>query len=187
MQLTTATTTAAPAAAPAWPAAPWKTWTPTHDRFLAENPIDFMQAAPIVPNAQAVAQADFAYGGNYMAHGSLDVFEGATLAHRASLDSASSAAQAFKGAKGIVGIFRTDDGFDVRTLLVSGTGRRGLGDDIREPRPGARPRPDKLIALRPVGDPNGSWGHGDYRTLSALRFVSPSLVGFVGEDFSIAR
>jgi hypothetical protein len=146
-----------------------------------------MQAAPIAPNARAVAQADFAYGGNYMAHGSLDVFTGATLAHHATLDSANAAAQALNGAKGIVGIFRTDEGYDLRTLLVSDANRRGLGDDIRDPRPAARPRPEHLIALRAIGTPNGSWGHGDYRSLSALRFVSDALVGFVGEDFAIAR
>jgi hypothetical protein len=186
MQLTT-TTAAAHAAAPAWPASPWKTWTPTHDHFVAERPIDIMQAAPIAPNAEAVAQADFAYGGNYMAHGSLDVFTGAVIAHHATLEGAQAAAQALDGAKGIVGIFRGREGFDVRTLLVSDSNRRGPGDDIRDPRPAARPRPDQLIALNPIGEPNGSWGHGDFRSLSALRFVSDHLLGFVGEDFAIAR
>lgn len=177
MQLT-APRTSAPTTVPSWPSPEWRTWEPTHDRHRLENPIDFMQAAPIAPNAAAVAQADFAYGGNYMAHGSLDMFTGATLARHASRDAAFAAAQALDGA-GIVGVFRAAAGFDVRELLVSDARYRGPGDDVRDPRPGPRARPERLIRLTDVGEPNGSWGHGDYRTLSALRFVSDDLVGFV--------
>lgn len=175
-----------PAAAP-WPSAEWSTWSPTSDRGLERNPVDFMQANPIAPHADAVAQADFAYGGNYMAHGSLDVFAGATYGRYDDARSAYAAAQALQGAEGIVGVFRESRGFDVRELLVSPSSRRGAGDDVRDPRPEARPRPDRLIQLRDVGEPNGDWGHGDFRTLSALRFVSDDLVGFVRGDDQVTR
>jgi len=142
-----------------------------------------MQAAPIAPNADAVAQADFAYGGNYMAHGTLDVFSGPTIGKYRNSSSAVAAAQAMKGAQGIVGIFDHGSFSTVRELLVSPANRRGEGDDYRGPRPPARPRPDELIQLHDLGDPNGDWGHGDYRSLSALRFASDDLVGFVrGKD-----
>lgn len=181
-------TAARPApAVPSWPSPGWQTWTPTHDRHMARNPIDFMQAAPIAPNREAVAQADFAFGGNYMAHGSLDVFRGAELGSFASSKEAIAAAQALDGARGIVGVFKGAKGFDVRELLVSDANRRGFGDDIRDDPQAARPRPATLVPLRPVGDPNGSWGHGDYRSLSALRFIDQKLVAFVGEDHLIRR
>ncbi|MCW2921038.1 MAG: hypothetical protein JWL76_912 [Thermoleophilia bacterium] len=177
---------AAPAV-PAWPSRDWSTWAPTHDHFMAERPMELMQAAPIAPNAQAVAQADFAYGGNYMAHGSLDVFTGATFGTFDDRAGAFAAAQALKGVHGIVGVFRDQDQFQVRELLVSGTSHRGPGDDYRDERPAPRARPTKLIQLRDVGTPNGSWGHGDYRTLSALRFVDADLLGFVRGTDQVAR
>lgn len=178
---------AAPTTVPSWPSPAWHTWEPTHDRFMRERPMDFMQAAPIAPHADSVAQADFAYGSNYGAHGSLDVFSGATLTSHADRDAAFAAAQAFEGVRGIVGVFRDADGFVVRELLVSDARQRGAGDDIRQPRPEARPRPERLIALTDVGEPHGPWGHGDFRTLSALRFVSDDLVGFVRGPDRIER
>lgn len=184
---TTSTTAAPLAPVPPWPAPAWHTWEPTHDRHMRSNPLDVMQAAPIAPNAGAVAQADFAFGGNYGAHGSLDVFTGATLARQRDRAAAFAAAQALDVARGIVGIFREADGFAVRELLVSAANRRGAGDDYRDPRPAARPRPAQLLRLTDVGEPNGSWGHGDFRTLSALRFVSDELVGFVQGDDRIER
>lgn len=172
---------------PSWPSPAWRTWEPTHDRHMRDRPIDFMQAAPIAPHADAVAQADFAFGGNFMAHGSLDVFRGATLARHDDRDAAFAAAQALDGARGIVGIFRHEEGFQVRELLVSDANRRGPGDDVREARPGPRPLPSRLVRLTDVGEPNGSWGHGDFRTLSALRFVDEELVGFVRGSDRIER
>lgn len=177
---------AAPAA-PAWPSRDWHTWEPTHDRHMARNPTQLMQAAPIAPNAQAVAQADFAYGGNYMAHGSLDVFTGATIATHADRAAAFAAAQALDGLRGIVGVFRDADRFEIRELLVAKSRSRGPGDDYRDPRPAPRTRPETLISLTDIGERNGSWGHGDYRSLSALRFVSDDLLGFVRGSDRIER
>lgn len=177
---------AAPAV-PSWPSKDWTTWTPTHDHFMAERPTELMQAAPVAPNAQAVAQADFAYGGNYMAHGSLDVFTGAAYGTFADRADAFAAAQALEGVHGIVGVFRDDERFAIRELLVSDSSRRGVGDDYRSPRPAPRERPSKLIQLRDIGTPNGSWGHGDFRSLSALRFVDADLLGFVRGSDRIER
>ncbi len=174
-------------AAPAWPSRAWHTWEPTHDRHMVRNPTELMQAAPIAPNAQAVAQADFAFGGNFMAHGSLDVFTGATIARHADRAAAFAAAQALDGARGIVGVFRAADQFEIRELLVGSYQYRSPGDDYRDPRPAPRDRPEQLIALTDVGEPNGSWGHGDYRTLSALRFVNDDLLGFVRGTDRIER
>ncbi len=167
---------------PSWPAAPWRTWEPTHDRHMAGRGggSDVMKAAPIMAHADAVAQADFAFGGNYQAHGSLDVFRGEELLRDDTQAGAVAAAQALNAVHGIVGVFKVDDHFSVRELLVSDARYREAADDYRSPRPTEpRERPAKLVRLTDIGEPNGSWGHGDFRTLSALRFADDSLVGFV--------
>jgi hypothetical protein len=171
---------AAPSARGAWPSKGWATWTRTADRNI---PSGVMQAVEHTPNREAVAQADFAFGGNYMAHGTLDVFAGATFGTFADADAAFAAAQALKGVHGIVGVFGADGKFNVRELLVSGADRRGFGDDIRDVKDpkfvDVRPRPASLKQLRDVGERHGEWGHGDFRTLSGLRFVDADLLGFV--------
>ncbi len=175
----------------AWPSKDWSTWTPTADVAMLRNPFDFMQAAPHTPNPQAVAQADFAFGGNYMAHGNLDVFAGANVGHFGDALSAFAAAQSLKGVHGIVGVFSSGATFDVRELLVAGGGRRSPWDDVRsmnDPnRVDMRPRPSKLQQLSDVGERHGEWGHGDFRSLSALRFVDPTLLGFVRGADQVTR
>lgn len=183
-----ATTAPANANPAAWPISPaWKTWEPTADRHMIERPVNIMQSVQFAPHAEAVAQADFAFGGNFMAHGVLDVFRGIVEGRSATLDGALALAQSIHGVQGILGVFRDDDAFAVHQLLVGDANRRA--SDIRDGSDTsvARPMPERLVKLAQVGEPNGSWGHGDYRSLSALRFTSDDLLAFVGEGHQVVR
>ncbi len=170
----------------AWPSAGWHDWTPTADRFLKDRPGGVMSAVQFVPNKEAIGQADFSFGGNFGAHGVFDLFKGIEEGRHSSREGAMAFAQALNGVQGILGVFKEDDSFVTRQVVVSDANRIPMVEKQDAAAP-AREMPETLVKLRAVGEPNGSWGHGDFRTLSGLKFNDDSLLAFVGEDFQIAQ
>lgn len=167
-----------------FPGPGWTQWPGTYPNVVPGSEI--MKAAFHTPNAKAVGQADFEFAQFYGKHGSADIFAGKELATFGSREKALAAAQALKGAHGIVGVFA--DGtkqFDVRELLVGG----GAPSDKRNPGwVDQRPVPDILKPLHAVE--KEQWKGSTYNLVSrlaAVSFTDNSLLGFVDGSKVVLR